>query len=193
MGCPDENVFARVMSGLLSSAELVAFHEHLDGCPACLELAGVLGCIDNRTALGQRLSDPNNPTQNASATAHPVVNAGRSSRRPGRSITALTTLCLCHAYSSFTLLPPLWEAFRANARPQSLALWGLYRIGLPFVLVFGSLGLLLSVLAVCHALFTGRPATLTVRTYACLALATGFLAPLGVVVLISNAREQARP
>lgn len=193
MGCPDENVFARVMSGLLSSAELVAFHEHLDVCPACLELAGVLGCIDNHTALGQQQSDPSIPTQSVSATAHPVVNAGPSSRRPSRSITALTTLCLCHAYSSFTLLPPLWGAFRANVRPQSLAQWGLCHIGLPFVLVFGSLGLLLSVLAVCHALFTGRPATLAVRTYACLAMATGFLAPLGVVVLVSTAKEPSRP
>ena len=189
MECPDENVFARVQSGLLNAAKLVAFHRHLDRCPACFELASLLGCIDSITEHAPAPSAWNALPQiadSSSLRSKSVSNAHGSGSNYSRA--ALTTLLVCHAYSSLLLLPPLWRAFRADVTPQFLSLWALHYVWLPYVMILGSLGLLFSASAVFYWLFTARNAPLVVWGYAILALATGFLAPMGLGVLIATAR-----
>lgn len=165
---------------MLVGAELLAFHQHLDTCPGCLELASVLGCMGGRNEHTQ----PNFAPHVAGTSADKPARTAGPSAKVLR--TALTTLFVCHAYSSFTLLPTLWQAFRADVPTKILSYWALYDLWLPFALAFGSLGLLLAVVVQVYSLFRARPAVFSLRSYAILALATGFLAPIGLGVLVTS-------
>ncbi|MBN2195116.1 MAG: zf-HC2 domain-containing protein [Polyangiaceae bacterium] len=49
-GCPDVDLYARMLAGRLAAAERVALERHIDACPDCMELVAELGKIYGRPA-----------------------------------------------------------------------------------------------------------------------------------------------
>ncbi len=192
MTCPDENMFARVQSGLLGAAELAAFHRHLDTCPECLELASLLGCMDPSDSPVQY---PENPKVSAALRedSNPGVRdlpAKIHGRYRNARLAAVSVTFVCHAYSSFVLLPLLWQAFRADVAQGILGHWVLRYVWLPFTLAWGSAGLAIATAVLFASLFMTRQLGLAVRSYALLSILTGYLAPVGVCLVLAGEWEQ---
>ena len=194
MTCPDENEFAQVQAGLAGASKVADFHHHLDNCPECLELASLLGCMDGMNEPIQRRSSNEALTQSLIGSVFPGKLRPRSKiskRRRRPLLAALGVTFLCHAYSSAVLLPPLWQAFRADVPQGILSYWPLRVIGLPFTLAWGSVGLLFAGVVLYASLFMPRPPRLALRVYALVSLLTGVLAPVGLCLIVVSLRFRA--
>jgi hypothetical protein len=195
MTCPDENVFARVQASLLGASEVSAFHLHLDNCPDCLELASLLGCMDGMNEPIQRRSSNEAITQSLKELAFPGKlrpPSMVSNRRRRPLLAALGVTIMCHAYSSILLVPPLWQAFRADVTQGIFSYWPLRDIWLPFTLVWGSVGLLFAGVVLYASLFMARSPRFALRGYALLSLLTGVLAPVGLYLIVASRHFHAR-
>jgi len=198
MTCPDENVFAQIQSGGLSPSELADFHLHLDSCPACLELASILGCIQD--------DDHGNAPSDVAISQSNFVNAvgnHKSSSRPSRNLLSQTHVLLiaaqcvallCHAYSSIVLVPLLWAAFRADVPPIHgiLGPWPMHYIWLPFVLLWGTVGFIVACVVLTITFAARRFSRIAVRSYALITLPTIFLTPMAACLLLASRRRNLR-
>lgn len=204
MTCPDENTFARVQASMLNADELVDFHRHLDTCPACLELAGALGCLYDAeppvggefVEQGQRvrssLPELDTPSVSPRVTAH----ARQYSRE---SLVAFGMLTAAHAYFSLALVPLFGRAWLGkpkpeNVLPQLAALGSLQVAVVTYVIVWGLAGLLWAAVGWLGMLRQRRWAQAAIAVYAWLSVPSMLLAPLAWCVLAALQREIiARP
>ena len=195
MSCPDEETFARVQARSLSPAELADFHHHLDNCPACLELAAVLGCLYDveRARPGDSVGE-NNIRQPASGQADYAVRLGIMAHRlqSQESKIASCAMTLAHAYFCLSTTPMIGMPF--GPAPLETSIVGKLGYFGHFVSLYVGLwclaGLVWACVA-CWALLTRRRwARLALRSYAVLSIPTIVLAPLGVCVLFALRRPQ---
>jgi hypothetical protein len=201
MICPDENTFARVQAALLSADEMAEFHRHLDDCPACLELAGALGCLyDTEPALGgEQLGQGKrgrSPVPELALRSATTGTATRERQHSRESLVALGTAVAAHAYFTLALVPIFWRAWLAKSAPEPLLpqlapLGSLQFVVVTYVIVWGLAGLLWAAIAWVGLLSRRRWARVAVVSYAWLSLPSLLLAPLAWCVIAALKQQTA--
>ncbi len=192
MSCPDEDTFTRMQAGLLSPSELVTIHRHLDICPACLELAGVLGCLYDAGSApeGTDVRKENVAQSTLPRPKHPSAAVGVASESREQfweSLVALVSITLAHAYFSLSIAPIVWRASGAAGSQDVIAnVFGQFApIVTLYVKLWGLVGLVWAGVG-CWGLLTSRGwCRWATRSYAVLCLPTIVLAPLGLCVLLA--------
>jgi hypothetical protein len=198
MSCPNEETFARMQAGLLSHIESENLHRHLDNCPACLELAGVLGCIAN-SASGSDGSDADSEKRVRSATESKMGHSSRGvtngplGDRSRDCVLAQGVLALAHGYFTLAVVPLFWRVFMAGSEPASVLtqLGSLGRIFGTYVVVWGLSGLLWALVGCVGLLTKRRWAHAAVVGYAVLSMPSIVLVPLAICVLVAIKRRTA--
>jgi hypothetical protein len=201
MSCPDEDTFARLQAGLLSHAESANVHLHLDSCPACLELAGILGSIRDSTSgpngaeadFEKRVqAGPLRKTDHSNAS----VATGLLRSKANDCVLAQGALTLAHGYFAIAMVPIFWQGLTAEAESASILsqLGSMRLVVSTYVVVWGLAGFLWALLG-CAGLLTTRRWTYTaVAGYALLSIPSILLAPLAGCVLVALRRQEvARP
>jgi hypothetical protein len=186
MSCPDENTFASLQAGLLSPREMAEFHLHLDRCQACLELAGMLGCLDDTKSVRTANAGQDGPYPPPSLADAPRLTT--QSRRPAREcVVALGAATLAHAYFSVAMTPIFWRAAKtAGGNVVFTNLFGGFSpVATLYIELWGAVGFVWACVA-WLALVTGRRwARMAAASYAVLSLPTIVLAPLGICTLVT--------
>jgi hypothetical protein len=192
MTCPDENVFMQVQAGSLSDAETAAFHVHLDNCPACLELASLLGCLHD----GDVEFELRTPSKIAASESTPgerlvqsILPRAEQVYLGGRQLMLIThgVMLLLHAYSSITMLPNLWLAFRADVTPINgpFGTWIVHSLWVPYLLIWGCLGPLFACSIAFGLLKSRRWVYVAMRSYSLACLPSLILAPIAICLLFA--------
>ncbi len=189
MACPTETTFAKLQAGVLESVEMAALHRHLDECSLCLELAGVLGCVEvGGVDSGSSESIRTTPKRLEPST----LTASRASG----TIQTLAVMAVSNLHLSITAV---WMALSESGRPPggSVALDPL-ESSLPIVLtiyftILGFGGLVACLVGVWSFVTERKWSASLVRRYAMLSMLTVVLAPLGFCLLTALRRcERSR-
>ncbi len=185
MACPTESTFARLQAGVLESAEVAALHRHLDECSSCLELAGILGCMQ----IGGTDSKVSEST--AAIPKRPdwtTVAATRASDTP----QTLAVMALSRLHLSLTAG---WMAIsESGRRPGGSPALGPLESNLPLALgiyfaVLGFGGLVACVVAIWSIASERHWSASFTRRYAIVSMLTVVLAPLGFCLLAALHRS----
>jgi len=169
--------------------QVADFHRHLDTCPACLELASILGCLQEGPVA-----------QSVDNRSWPPVKSNANWQRQ-RSVLAAAPMMLTltqgvmlasHVYSSIRLVPILWLAFRDDVTTNSgpLGSWPVHSVWMPYVLVCGCVGPMVAGVSLFAALTRRRWARGAARSYALFCMPTLFLAPLALCLLLAARRPR---
>ena len=194
MTCPDEDTFARMQAGLLESNELANFHRHLDQCPACLELAGVLVGVYGDTpgriveGIAERNVTKSSDPQSADGALSHLAPPSR------RSKAAFCAMTLAHAYFGLSIVPVFLRTTQASGPSRLLA--GVFGVFSPvvtdYIVMWGFVGFAWACVG-CWALLTNRRWAVVVgRGYAVLSLPTIILGPLSLCLLVALQRPRNR-
>jgi hypothetical protein len=192
MTCPDENVFMQIQAGALNDVETAAFHLHLDNCPACLELASVLGCLHDSDVEFEARNPPkiaaseSTPGERLVQSILPRADKSYFGERQNLLLTH-GLMILLHAYSSFTLLPILWLAFRADVTHINgpFGTWIVHSVWFPYLLTWGCVGPLFACAVLLGILASRRWVRAGARLYALVSLPSLFLVPIAICLFFA--------
>jgi anti-sigma factor RsiW len=193
VSCPNENEYARLLDGLASSDQRRRLEEHIDTCTDCRALLAELGKAFAPADARERRSTA--PTENA--LPRTVLEGEVMVTHPHRQLIALE-LAMLAAHLVWTALtlniaaraafPPGTTEWAGRSVQTAPGIASLILGVVCYALIWAPLGTLWTATAA-YGLWRRRPwACGAARVHALLSLPSGWLLPLGVMVLVELRR-----
>jgi len=191
MNCPDETAFARLQLGQLPPVEAATLHAHLDVCPACLELASLLGCLGTSPAKDASNFIGHPESTGRTRKRHRAAGVQHDANSVGREVELVSTLTLLigHAYFASRLgqIGLRCLVFDLTQHSIGVGLWHTAReVFCCYGVLWSSLGLLWGALTLYTLTRQNSPYfRWATYCYACAALPSIVLAPIAICALLA--------